>query len=77
MKPELDELDIYIRDTQGIEYYGDIQKVKYTRAAEMQGGMWKHKIMNMTEIEVYEYINKLKLDSYQEGYSECLRKDVN
>ena len=49
--------------------------VKITRAAQLQGSNLKRKILNMTDGEAYTYLNKMKLDAYQEGYADCLRKD--
>ena len=49
--------------------------VKITRAAQLQGSNLKRKLLNMTDDEAYTYLNKMKLDAYQEGYAECLRKD--
>ena len=48
---------------------------KITRAAQLQGSNLKLKILNMTDGETYTYLNKIKLDAYQEGYADCLRKD--
>ena len=48
---------------------------KITKAAQLQGSNLKLKILNMTDSEAYEYLNKMKLDAYQEGYADCLRKD--
>ena len=51
------------------------QEVKITRSAQLQGSNLKLKILNMTDGEAYTYLNKMKLDAYQEGYADCLRKD--
>ena len=48
---------------------------KITKAAQLQGSNLKRKILNMTDSEAYDYLNKMKLDAYQEGYADCLRKD--
>ena len=48
---------------------------KITKAAQLQGSNLKLKILNMTDGEAYTYLNKMKLDAYQEGYADCLRKD--
>ena len=48
---------------------------KITRAAQLQGSNLKRKLLNMTDDEAYTYLNKMKLDAYQEGYADCLRKD--
>lgn len=48
---------------------------KITKAAQLQGAMLKLKLLYMTDGEAYEYLNKMKLDAYQEGYADCLRKD--
>lgn len=47
-----------------------------TKAALIEGSNIRSKIMNMTDAEVHEYIHKLKMDSYQEGYSDCFRKET-
>jgi hypothetical protein len=39
------------------------------------GNLYLLKLLNMTDGEAYEYLNNMKLESYQEGYAECLRKD--
>ena len=51
------------------------EDVKITRAAQLQGSNLKRKLLNMTDDEAYTYLNKMKLDAYQEGYADCLRKD--
>ena len=51
------------------------EEIKITRSAQLQGSNLKLKILNMTEGEAYTYLNKMKLDAYQEGYADCLRKD--
>ena len=51
------------------------EDVKITRAAHLQGSNLKRKLLNMTDDEAYTYLNKMKLDAYQEGYADCLRKD--
>ena len=51
------------------------EEAKLTRAAQLQGFNLKRKILNMTDGETYTYLNKMKLDAYQEGYADCLRKD--
>ena len=55
------------------------EEAKLTIAAQLQGSNLKRKILNMTDGEAYTYLNKMKLDAYQEGYQEgyadCLRKD--
>ena len=51
------------------------EEVKITRSAQLQGSNLKLKILNMTDGEAYTYLNKMKLDAYQEGYADCLRKD--
>lgn len=51
------------------------EDVKITRAAQLQGSNLKRKLLNMTDDETYTYLNKIKLDAYQEGYADCLRKD--
>ena len=51
------------------------EEAKLTRAAQLQGSNLKRKILNMTDGEAYTYLNKMKLDAYQEGYADCLRKD--
>lgn len=51
------------------------EDVKITRAAQLQGSNLKRKLLNMTDDEAYTYLNKIKLDAYQEGYADCLRKD--
>ena len=51
------------------------EDVKITRAAHLQGSNLKLKLLNMTDDEAYTYLNKMKLDAYQEGYADCLRKD--
>lgn len=51
------------------------EEAKLTRAAQLEGSNLKRKILNMTDGEAYEYLNKMKLDAYQEGYADCLRKD--
>ena len=48
---------------------------KITRAAQLQGSNLKRKLLNMTDDEAYTYLNKMKLDAYQEGYADCIRKD--
>ena len=48
---------------------------KITKAAQLQGANLKLKLLNMTDGEAYEYLNNMKLEAYQEGYAECLRKD--
>lgn len=48
---------------------------KLTKAAQLQGANLKLKLLYMTDSEAYEYLNKMKLDAYQEGYADCLRKD--
>ena len=50
-------------------------EVKLTKFAQLQGANLKMKLLNMTDSEAYKYLNKMKLDAYQEGYSDCLRKD--
>ena len=50
-------------------------EVKLTRYAQLQGANLKMKLLNMTDSEAYKYLNKIKLDAYQEGYADCLRKD--
>lgn len=50
-------------------------EAKLTRAAQLEGSNLKRKLLNMTDGEAYEYINRMKLDAYKEGYSDCLRKD--
>lgn len=52
-----------------------IEEAKLTRAAQLEGSNLKRKLLNMTDGEAYEYFNKMKLDAYQEGYADCLRKD--
>ena len=51
------------------------EDVKITRAAQLQGSNLKLQLLNMTDDEAYTYLNKMKLDAYQEGYADCLRKD--
>ena len=51
------------------------EEIKITRSAQLQGSNLKLKILNMTDGEAYTYLNKMKLDAYQEGYADCLRKD--
>ena len=51
------------------------EDVKITRAAQLHGSNLKRKLLNMTDDEAYTYLNKMKLDAYQEGYADCLRKD--
>lgn len=51
------------------------EEAKLTRAAQLEGSNLKQKLLNMTDGEAYEYLNKMKLDAYQEGYADCLRKD--
>lgn len=51
------------------------EEAKLTRAAQLEGSNLKRKLLNMTDSEAYEYLNKMKLDAYQEGYADCLRKD--
>lgn len=51
------------------------EEARLTRAAELEGSNLKRKLLNMTDGEAYEYFNKMKLDAYQEGYADCLRKD--
>ena len=51
------------------------EDVKITKAAQLQGSNLKLKLLYMTDSEAYEYLNKMKLDAYQEGYADCLRKD--
>lgn len=53
----------------------DNNKPKLTRAAELEGSNLKLKLLNMTDGEAYEYLNNMKLEAYQEGYADCLRKD--
>ena len=53
----------------------DDGRPKITRAAELEGSNLKLKLLNMTDGEAYEYLNNMKLESYQEGYTDCLRKD--
>ena len=53
----------------------DDDRPKLTRAAELEGSRLKLKLLNMTDGEAYEYLNNMKLEAYQEGYAECLRKD--
>lgn len=48
---------------------------KLTKAAQLQGANLKMKLLNMTDSEAHIYLNKIKLDAYQEGYADCLRKD--
>ena len=48
---------------------------KLTKAAQLQGSNLKMKLLNMTDGEAYEYLNNMKLEAYQEGYADCLRKD--
>ena len=48
---------------------------KITKAAQLQGSNLKMKLLNMTDGEAYEYLNNMKLEAYQEGYADCLRKD--
>ena len=48
---------------------------KLTKAAQLQGAMLKLKLLYMTDGEAYEYLNNMKLEAYQEGYADCLRKD--
>ena len=55
-----------------IEVFDD-GRPKITRAAELEGS--KLKLLNMTDGEAYEYLNNMKLEAYQEGYADCLRKD--
>ena len=50
-------------------------KPKITKAAQLQGSNLKMKLLYMTDSEAYEYLNNMKLEAYQEGYAECLRKD--
>ena len=50
-------------------------EVKLTRYAQLQGANLKMKLLNMTDSEAHIYLNKMKLDAYQEGYADCLRKD--
>lgn len=52
-----------------------IEEARLTRAAELEGSELKRKLLNMTDGEAYEYLNKMKLDAYQEGYADCLRKE--
>ena len=51
------------------------EEAKLTRAAQLEGSKLKLNLLNMTDSEAYEYLNKMKLDAYQEGYADCLRKD--
>lgn len=53
----------------------DDGRPKLTRTAELEGSHLKLKLLNMTDGEAYEYLNNMKLEAYQEGYAECLRKD--
>ena len=48
---------------------------KITKSARLHGSNLKRKLLNMTDDEAYTYLNKMKLDAYQEGYADCLRKD--
>ena len=48
---------------------------KITKAAQLEGSNLKMKLLNMTDGEAYEYLNNMKLEAYQEGYADCLRKD--
>ena len=48
---------------------------KITKSAQLQGSNLKRKLLNMTDDEAYTYLNKMKLDAYQEGYADCIRKD--
>ena len=57
-----------------IESFDD-GRPKITRAAELEGSKLKLKLLNMTDGEAYEYLNNMKLEAYQEGYADCLRKD--
>ena len=51
------------------------EEAKLTRAAQLEGSNLKMKLLNMTDGEAYEYLNNMKLEAYQEGYADCLRKD--
>ena len=51
------------------------EEAKLTRAAQLEGSKLKLNLLNMTDGEAYEYLNNMKLEAYQEGYAECLRKD--
>lgn len=62
-------------DTDIVELLFGEEEAKLTRAAQLEGSNLKRKLLNMTDGEAYEYLNKIKLDAYQEGYADCLRKD--
>ncbi len=51
------------------------EEAKLTRAAQLEGSKLKLNLLNMTDGEAYEYLNNMKLEAYQEGYADCLRKD--
>ena len=51
------------------------EPLRQLKAQTLEGGAIKHAIMNMTDEEVFDHINKLRLDSYSEGYRDALYKE--
>ena len=63
--------EIILQQDHDYEHY----EPKITKAAQLEGSNLKMKLLNMTDGEAYEYLNNMKLEAYQEGYADCLRKD--